>query len=131
MRFAALFLVSSLSFCCANAQTYPSRPVKLVVPFPAGSATDQIARVIGHELQSTLGQPFVVENKAAAQGAIAAAEVAKAAADGYTLMLTTNTPQAANARTIRRMLRSTGSRTIAVAGYAIHNHATHQRGPLS
>jgi tripartite-type tricarboxylate transporter receptor subunit TctC len=96
-------LVSALFFSCANAQTYPSRPVKLVVPFPAGSATDQIARVIGHELQSTLGQPFVVENKAGAQGGIAAAEVAKAAADGYTLMLTTNTPQAANVSLFKKL----------------------------
>jgi len=102
MRFA-LLLVSALFFSCANAQTYPSRPVKLVVPFPAGSATDQIARVIGHELQSALGQPFVVENKAGAQGGIAAAEVAKAAPDGYTLMVTTNTPQAANVSLFKKL----------------------------
>ena len=46
----------------AFAQTYPARPVKLVVPFPAGSATDQIARVMGQQFQEALGQPFVVEN---------------------------------------------------------------------
>jgi tripartite-type tricarboxylate transporter receptor subunit TctC len=78
-----------------NAQTYPSKPVKLVVPFPAGSATDQVARVIGNELQAALGQPFVVDNKPGAQGTIAAESVAKSAPDGYTLMVTTNTPQAA------------------------------------
>ncbi len=88
---AALLLSFNL-----NAQSYPSKPVKLVVPFPAGSATDQVARLAGAELQTALGQPFVVENKAGAQGAIAAAEVAKAAPDGYTLLVTTNTPQAAN-----------------------------------
>jgi tripartite-type tricarboxylate transporter receptor subunit TctC len=87
----------------AHAQNYPTRPVKLIVPFPAGSATDQVARVVGAELQQTLGQPFVVENKAGAQGAIAAAEVAKAAPDGYTLMLTTNTPQAANVSLFRKL----------------------------
>jgi tripartite-type tricarboxylate transporter receptor subunit TctC len=79
----------------AKAQNYPSKPVKLVVPFPAGSATDQIARVIGNELQGALGQPFVVDNKPGAQGTIAAEGVAKSAPDGYTLMVSTNTPQAA------------------------------------
>ena len=79
----------------ANAQPYPSKPVKLVVPFPAGSATDQIARVLGNELQGALGQPFVVDNKPGAQGTIAAEGVAKSPPDGYTLMVSTNTPQAA------------------------------------
>src|SRR5438552_6648144 len=88
-------LLAALSSAVA-AQTYPAHPVKLIVPFPAGSATDQVARLVSAELQAALKQPFVVENKAGAQGAIAAAEVAKAAPDGYTLMLTTNTPHAAN-----------------------------------
>jgi len=89
-----IFLALVITFS-ANAQNYPSKPVKLVVPFPAGSATDQIARVIGNELQAALGQPFVVDNKPGAQGTIAAEGVAKSAPDGYTLMVTTNTPQAA------------------------------------
>jgi tripartite-type tricarboxylate transporter receptor subunit TctC len=87
----------------AGAQTYPAKPVKLVVPFPAGSATDQIARVIGQQLQEALGQPFVVENKPGAQGAIAAAEVARAAPDGYTLMVGTNTPLAANPSLFKKL----------------------------
>jgi tripartite-type tricarboxylate transporter receptor subunit TctC len=96
MRRTLLAALAALFSAVAVAQPYPSRPVKLVVPFPAGSATDQVARVLGQELQEALKQPFVVENKAGAQGSIAAAEVAKAAPDGYTLMVTTNTPQAAN-----------------------------------
>jgi tripartite-type tricarboxylate transporter receptor subunit TctC len=95
---AGLLLASA-----AAAQAWPSRPVKLVVPFPAGSATDQIARVVGQQLQKALGQPFVVDNKAGASGSIAAAEVAKAAPDGYTLMVTTNTPQAANVSLFKKL----------------------------
>jgi tripartite-type tricarboxylate transporter receptor subunit TctC len=96
------FLAALLSSAAA-AQTYPSHPVKLIVPFPAGSATDQVARLVGAELQAALKQPFVVENKAGAQGAIAAAEVAKAAPDGYTLMVTTNTPHAANPSLFKKL----------------------------
>jgi tripartite-type tricarboxylate transporter receptor subunit TctC len=96
-------LVTALAVFSAQGQTYPTKPVKLIVPFPAGSATDQVARVVGAELQQALGQAFVVENKAGAQGAIAAGEVAKAAPDGYTLMLTTNTPQAANVSLFKKL----------------------------
>jgi tripartite-type tricarboxylate transporter receptor subunit TctC len=98
-----LSLMAMLATFSVQGQTYPSKPVRLVVPFPAGSATDQVARVVGAELQQALRQPFIVENKAGAQGAIAAAEVAKAAPDGYTLMLTTNTPQAANVSLFKKL----------------------------
>jgi tripartite-type tricarboxylate transporter receptor subunit TctC len=94
MRF--IFLFSLILSFQVNAQNYPTKPVKLVVPFPAGSATDQVARLAGQQLQEALKQPFVVENKPGAQGAIAAEFVAKSAPDGYTLLVTTNTPQAAN-----------------------------------
>ena len=98
--FAALALIF---FSNAGAQTWPSRPIKLIVPFPAGSATDNIARVTGAELQRAFGQPVVVENKAGAQGGIAAAEVAKSAPDGHTLLMTTNTPQAANVSLFKKL----------------------------
>ena len=96
-------LILALAAFSAQGQTYPSKPVKLVVPFPAGSATDQVARLIGAQLQASLKQPFVVENKAGAQGGIAAGEVARAAPDGYTLMVTTNTPQAANVSLFKKL----------------------------
>jgi tripartite-type tricarboxylate transporter receptor subunit TctC len=98
----AVFLLSLAAFS-ATAQTYPAKPVRLVVPFPAGSATDQVARLIGAQLQESLKQPFIVENKAGAQGGIAAAEVARSAPDGYTLMVTTNTPQAANVSLFKKL----------------------------
>lgn len=85
-----------LSWQGAGAQDYPSRPVKIVVPFAAGSSTDLLARVIGKDLERQLGQPFVVENKAGASGQIAAQAVATAEPDGYTLFVTTHTSQAAN-----------------------------------
>jgi tripartite-type tricarboxylate transporter receptor subunit TctC len=98
-----VLFVAALALSSAHAQTYPSRAIKLVVPFPAASATDHLARLTASELQSALGQPVVVENKAGAQGGIAAAEVAKAAPDGYTLMMTTNTPQAANVSLFKKL----------------------------
>lgn len=79
----------------ANAQAYPAKPIKFVVPFPAGSATDVVGRVLAEGLSKELGQSIVVENKAGAQGTIGAGEVKNAAADGYTLLVTTSTTQAA------------------------------------
>jgi tripartite-type tricarboxylate transporter receptor subunit TctC len=79
----------------ARAQAFPSKPIKLVVPFPAGSATDAIARVIGASVSSAIGQPVLVENKAGADGAIAGAEVVRSTPDGYTLLMATNSPMAA------------------------------------
>ena len=97
----AVLLLATSPF--AYSQAYPSKPIKLIVPFPAGSATDHIARLTGNELNAALGQPVVVENKPGAQGGIAAAEVARAAPDGYTLMMTTNTPQAANVSLFKKL----------------------------
>src|SRR5262245_35098229 len=101
MRFVLLFAL--IGATAAHAQTWPSHPVKLIVPFPAGSATDQVARLTGAELQAAFGQPFIVENKAGAQGSIAAAEAARATPDGYTILVTTNTPQAANVSLFKKL----------------------------
>jgi tripartite-type tricarboxylate transporter receptor subunit TctC len=78
----------------AHAQ-FPNKPIRVVVPFPAGSATDTITRVLAQSVSQAVGQSVVVENKAGADGAIAAAEVAKAAPDGYTLLMATNSPMSA------------------------------------
>ncbi len=79
----------------AQAQAYPAKPIKMIVPFPAGSATDTIARVIGASVAASIGQPVLVENKAGADGAIAGAEVVRAAPDGYTVLMATNSPMSA------------------------------------
>ena len=70
-----------------RAQTFPSRPLKIVVPFPAGGTTDVVARVVGQRLSETLGQPVVIENRAGAGGAIGADAVAKAPPDGHTMLM--------------------------------------------
>jgi hypothetical protein len=70
-----------------RAQSYPSRPVTIVVPFPPGAATDTIARLIADRMRGTLGQPFVVENVGGAGGTIGVGRVARAAPDGYTLCI--------------------------------------------
>jgi len=74
----------------ATAQSYPQKPIRLIVPFAAGSATDVIGRVFGQKIGEQLGQPVIIENKAGAVGSIGADQVAKAAPDGYTLLLGTN-----------------------------------------
>jgi len=79
-------LISCLSLQ-VNAQGYPNRVVKLVVPFPPGGLIDNAARLIGPELSKELGQPVVIENKPGAGGNLAAADVAKASPDGYTLLM--------------------------------------------
>jgi tripartite-type tricarboxylate transporter receptor subunit TctC len=80
----------------APAQTWPEKPVRMIVPFPAGSATDMAARLVGQHLQAALGQAFVVDNKPGAGGNIAGAEVVRAAPDGYTLLFSSNSAVASN-----------------------------------
>jgi tripartite-type tricarboxylate transporter receptor subunit TctC len=79
----------------AHAQTYPNKPIKAIVPFAAGSATDQIGRAFAAKMSETLGQPIVVENRVGVNGMLGADAVAKAPADGYTLLIGTNSTNAA------------------------------------
>ena len=79
-----------------SAQPYPSKPITIVVPFAAGSGTDSIARIIGQYLQNALNQSVVIENKVGASGVLAATYVARAAPDGYTLLMATNSTHSAN-----------------------------------
>ncbi len=91
---AALLLAFSATPLLA--QKYPSHPVKIIVTFPPGSTPDTVARVVAPRLQESLGQPFVVENRAGAGGNVGADFAAKSPADGYTLLVSTNAAVATN-----------------------------------
>jgi len=95
MLFRALFAVTLLSVSLVTQAQFPTKPIRVIVPFPAGSATDTLSRILANSVSQPLGQPVVVENKAGADGAIAATEVAKSAPDGYTLLMATNSPMSA------------------------------------
>ena len=84
-----LFLCLLALLACASsmAQTYPSKPIRFIVPFTAGSGTDIIARTIGDAMSKSMGQPIVIENKPGAGGTIAASQVAKGDADGYSVLV--------------------------------------------
>jgi tripartite-type tricarboxylate transporter receptor subunit TctC len=86
----ALLLLAALGGEHACAESYPSRPVRIVVPFAAGGALDVLARLIGGKLSDGMGQPVIVENRAGAGGNLGADAVAKSPPDGYTILLTTN-----------------------------------------
>nr|WP_038379202.1 tripartite tricarboxylate transporter substrate binding protein [Bradyrhizobium elkanii] len=92
--FVAALLTVSMPGSYADAEDYPARPVRIIVPFGPGGPADVVARQIGGILQESLGQPFVVENRTGAGGVIGTLEVAKAPADGYTLLMMSNTQTA-------------------------------------
>ncbi|RYF27317.1 MAG: tripartite tricarboxylate transporter substrate binding protein [Comamonadaceae bacterium] len=100
---AALALLGLGASGAAFAQAYPAKPVTFVVPFAAGSATDQLARAVGQSITNDTKQPVVVDNKGGASGMIAAQFVAKAPADGYTVLITTNTTHAANEHLYKKL----------------------------
>jgi len=83
----AVALGAGLGMSCAMAQAYPNKPIKFVVPFSAGSATDIVARTVAEAMGKTLGQTILIDNKLGAGGTIAAAQVAKSDPDGYTILV--------------------------------------------
>ena len=98
--FAALTLVvAGPSF----GQAYPAKPITFIVPFAAGSATDQLARALGQSITEQTKQAVVVDNKAGASGMMAAQQAARATADGYTVLITTNTTHAANEHLYKKL----------------------------
>jgi tripartite-type tricarboxylate transporter receptor subunit TctC len=101
---ALLVAVAALfSILPAHAEDYPARAITLVVPYPAGGSIDLVAREIGHKLHEAWGQPVVIQNVGGASGNIGSAQVARAAPDGYTLLLTTNAPLVLNQFVLKAM----------------------------
>src|SRR5580658_3878334 len=86
---AALSIAALLPVTAMAASAFPDRPIKIVVPFTAGGAVDVVARILAPKLSELLGQPVIIENRGGAGGMVGAAAVAKAPADGYTLLVGT------------------------------------------
>jgi tripartite-type tricarboxylate transporter receptor subunit TctC len=105
MRSVVLACFCLAAFAAPQAQAagedYPTRQIKIIVPFPGGAGPDNVARLLGKHLQEAFGQPVVIENRAGALGSIGAQEVAHAAPDGYTLIMGTNTTHASNVATLK------------------------------
>jgi tripartite-type tricarboxylate transporter receptor subunit TctC len=126
-----LALAFGATVCAASAlaQSYPTKPVRAVVPFAAGSATDTVARTFAAKMSDTLGQQFVIDNRPGANGMIGADAVAKAPADGYTLLFGTNSTNAA-LKSLMKKLPYDQDTAFAPVGYlgsvplivAVHNN---------
>lgn len=114
----ALVLAIGLgTLAAAQAQANPDRPVRLVVPFPAGSGTDIGARMLAQQLQAALGQPFTVDNKPGAGGSIGAMDVVRAAPDGNTLLFASNSPAASNVALLKNMPYDPQKDLTPIAGF--------------
>lgn len=96
-------MVAALPATAQQAANFPNKPITFVVPFAAGSATDLIARALGQAVTQSTGQSVIVENKGGASGMIAAQAAARAPADGYTVLITTNTTHAANEHLYKKL----------------------------
>ena len=102
-RSVAVLMAAALAAPVFAQTRYPEKPVTFIVPFAAGSATDQLARALGQSFSEQTRQAVVVENKAGASGMLAAQAAAKAPADGYTVLITTNTTHAANEHLYKKL----------------------------
>ena len=100
-------LLVAVSMACAaaavTAQTYPTKPVRMIAPYPAGGTSDTIARILGQKLTESWGQQVIVDNRAGVGGSIGAEAAAKAAPDGYTLLVGNNQPVAVNVSVYRKI----------------------------
>jgi tripartite-type tricarboxylate transporter receptor subunit TctC len=114
MRYVALAAAALLSFAAPgqSAEQYPQRPVRMLVPYAPGGATDIVARDISPKLQEALGQPFVVDNRAGASGNIAVEAAAKAMPDGYTLLVGNVSTNAINESTFEGVMQARPSRDL-------------------
>jgi len=119
-KLGAALLCLSFALPAARAETYPARPIRLVVPFPAGSTTDTMARFLGERVGHALGQACIVENKAGAQGSIAAAEVSRAVPDGYTLLVGTNSTQSANVHLFKSLPYDPARDFVAITQFSMN-----------
>ncbi len=102
IRFAAALAAASISFA-ALGQAWPSKQVKMIVPFPPGGTTDIMARVLSERLQTAFGQPFVVENRSGAGGVIGTEVTTKSAPDGYTILLSSSAPLAVGLKLYKKV----------------------------
>lgn len=117
-RRTLLALIASSLFTVAQAQTWPTKPVRIIVNFPPGGAADQLARAIGVPLAEALGQPVVVENRGGANGNIGGEAVAKAPADGYTLLMSSGGMVSVNPHLYPKMAFNPAKDLVPVAAAA-------------
>src|ERR1700742_4265477 len=100
LLFIVALLVGSIACEAARAETWPSRPITIIVPYPAGGVTDNLVRLIADRMKNALGQPVITENVSGASGTIGAARVARADPDAYTIRLGTSEPFVATPATM-------------------------------
>jgi tripartite-type tricarboxylate transporter receptor subunit TctC len=114
-RIARFLALLALAATCAHAQTYPSAPIRFVVPFPAGGDLDPIARGLGDHFQATWGQPYIVENKPGANAMIGTEFVARSAPDGHTLLICSPGPMTINPHLYAKVPYTVGKDIIPVS----------------